>query len=104
MDRIESECGGKALRRDQPGLPILYMSGYSNELLSSRRVEGRDLPVVPKPFAPEQLRDVVARRAAAGRLSGGTMPRSSLVLKKNSRASPRSWPSGDSGRPRACEP
>jgi CheY-like chemotaxis protein len=38
-----------------PEVRILYMSGYSNELVSARRLDRETPPVIAKPFAPETL-------------------------------------------------
>jgi DNA-binding NtrC family response regulator len=38
-----------------PGLPVLYMSGYSNGLLGSTRVLDRDIPLLEKPFTADEL-------------------------------------------------
>jgi CheY-like chemotaxis protein len=38
-----------------PGLPVVYMSGYSNGLLGSTRVLDRDIPLLEKPFTAHDL-------------------------------------------------
>ena len=54
-----------AARRAAPGIAVLFMSGY----VSGDVLEALDAPVVPKPFRPEALLDVV-RRALTARLAG----------------------------------
>jgi hypothetical protein len=53
------------LRRNQPGLPILLMSGYTASTLPGRRTLADDTPLIRKPFtAPallRQLRDIIDR-------------------------------------------
>jgi len=38
-----------------PGLPVLYMSGYSNGLLGTTRVLGEEFPLLEKPFTADDL-------------------------------------------------
>jgi two-component system cell cycle sensor histidine kinase/response regulator CckA len=38
-----------------PGLPVLYMSGYSNGLLGTTRVLGEEFPLLEKPFTAADL-------------------------------------------------
>ncbi|WP_433360439.1 ATP-binding protein [Actinoplanes sp. CA-142083] len=38
-----------------PGLPVLYMSGYSNGLLGTTRVLGEEFPLLEKPFTAGDL-------------------------------------------------
>jgi CheY-like chemotaxis protein len=59
----------RRLRRSDPGLPVLYMTGYAPETLAERGLGGDDAPVLEKPFTPAQLlvavRSVLNRRARA---------------------------------------
>jgi two-component system cell cycle sensor histidine kinase/response regulator CckA len=69
-DVIMPEMSGprlaELLHDRDPGLPVVYMSGYSNGLLGSTRVLDRDIPFVEKPFtASELLRKVHEAGAAA---------------------------------------
>lgn len=41
------------------GLPVLFISGYSRELLASRRLLADDVNFLQKPFAPGALADKV---------------------------------------------
>jgi len=45
----------KRLRRLRPGLRVLFMSGYSRDLLAQRAEPGATLHHVAKPFSPEEL-------------------------------------------------
>ncbi|GIF12965.1 PAS domain S-box protein [Actinoplanes teichomyceticus] len=69
-DVIMPEMSGprlaELLTERQPGLPVLYMSGYSNGLLGSTHVLDGDIAFIEKPFtAADLLRKVAdARRAA----------------------------------------
>jgi two-component system cell cycle sensor histidine kinase/response regulator CckA len=38
-----------------PGMPVLYMSGYSNGLLGTTRVLDEEFPLLEKPFTAEDL-------------------------------------------------
>jgi signal transduction histidine kinase/ActR/RegA family two-component response regulator len=51
----------------RPGLPIVYMSGYPEDILAHRAQVGPDPRLIPKPFDREQLADAVrAALAEAG--------------------------------------
>jgi two-component system cell cycle sensor histidine kinase/response regulator CckA len=43
------------LLADDPGLPVLYMSGYTNGAIVQNGVLKRDTPFIQKPFTPEAL-------------------------------------------------
>jgi PAS domain S-box-containing protein len=56
------------LRRDLPGLAVLFVSGYSQETLESSAISGAATAYVSKPFSPDVLAtqlDEVIREAAA---------------------------------------
>jgi CheY-like chemotaxis protein len=38
-----------------PGLPVMYMSGYTYDVLGPRGVGGGDRPLIHKPFTPAEL-------------------------------------------------
>jgi two-component system cell cycle sensor histidine kinase/response regulator CckA len=67
-DVIMPELSGPAmveqLHRRRPGLPALYMSGYSNGLLGSTRLLDDDIAFIEKPFTASgllhKLHEVVA--------------------------------------------
>jgi signal transduction histidine kinase len=46
------------LTRERPGLPIVYMSGYSNQILSSGALDAETL-YLPKPFKPQELLELL---------------------------------------------
>ncbi|MEU4241681.1 ATP-binding protein [Actinoplanes sp. NPDC026619] len=58
-DVIMPEMSGPRLAElvhaQQPGLPVVYMSGYSNGLLGSARVLDPDIPFLEKPFTSNDL-------------------------------------------------
>ncbi|MET3422526.1 PAS domain S-box-containing protein [Actinoplanes tereljensis] len=58
-DVIMPEMSGPRLaelvHERQPGLPVVYMSGYSNGLLGSSGVLDSDIPFLEKPFASTDL-------------------------------------------------
>jgi PAS domain S-box-containing protein len=43
------------LLAQRPGIKVLYMTGYSWEVIADRGVLGTDTPVLPKPFTPAAL-------------------------------------------------
>jgi DNA-binding NtrC family response regulator len=40
---------------DQPGLPVLYMSGYTDRAILDNGVLNPGIPFIQKPFSPAQL-------------------------------------------------
>jgi CheY-like chemotaxis protein len=57
----------ESLLKDRPGLPVVYMSGYSEDILAHRAQVGPDPRLVPKPFDREQLAAAVRAALADGR-------------------------------------
>jgi CheY-like chemotaxis protein len=57
----------EALARARPGLPVVYMSGYPEDILAHRAHVGADPRLVPKPFNREQLAEVVRAALADAR-------------------------------------
>jgi two-component system cell cycle sensor histidine kinase/response regulator CckA len=61
---------GELLEREQPGLPILYTSGFAGEDIVRRGLLAADRPFLQKPFTPGELarkaREVLDRAAAGG--------------------------------------
>lgn len=57
------------LRPVHPGLPVLFMSGYTEDVAALQRLTGRDDPLLNKPFTPDALLAAVGRvvRNGAGR-------------------------------------
>jgi two-component system, cell cycle sensor histidine kinase and response regulator CckA len=50
----------RAARELQPDLPVLCMSGYSEETLRDRGGGGDEVAFIEKPFAPGELTDRIA--------------------------------------------
>ena len=46
---------GERLSRTRQGLPVLYMSGYTEDDRLTASMAGASLPFLPKPFQPEEL-------------------------------------------------
>ena len=46
------------LTSERPGLPIVYMSGYSNQILSDGVLDAETL-YLPKPFKPQELLELL---------------------------------------------
>ncbi len=55
----------RQLKTRRPGLPIIYTSGYSEEILSNE-AELRDAPFLPKPYHAPQLTKLVREQLDAG--------------------------------------
>lgn len=45
----------EALARARPGLPVLFMSGYTGDDVLARSLLPETAPFIQKPFAPEEL-------------------------------------------------
>ena len=62
-DVIMPEMSGKVLvdlvRERHPELPVVYMSGYTDDIISKRGVWDRDEGFIQKPFTAQQLLDQV---------------------------------------------
>lgn len=43
------------LANQRPGLKVLFMSGYSEEILDGILQRSNDIPFIQKPFTPQQL-------------------------------------------------
>jgi len=53
-----------------PSMPVLYLSGYTDDILGPQGVLASGVELLHKPFTTAELLEVVARRiGAAGRLS-----------------------------------
>ena len=68
MPLMDGPTLARALRRHDPNIPILFMSGYAEEQLR-RSIDLDNVAFLPKPFSVQQIaeaaRDVLAARAAA---------------------------------------
>jgi DNA-binding NtrC family response regulator len=67
-DVIVADMGTDQLERRilerRPGLPILYMSGYSRDEMVRRGLMSTDQPFIQKPFTGAELVDLVGRQLA----------------------------------------
>jgi CheY-like chemotaxis protein len=55
MPRMNGKELGEELTRRHPGIPVLYMSGYTDDDALLRGLVAPDAPFVGKPFAPDAL-------------------------------------------------
>jgi DNA-binding NtrC family response regulator len=62
-DVVMPKLGGadlaKELSRLRPGLRVLYMSGYTNGVITKHGVAGKGIAVIEKPFTTERLSGAV---------------------------------------------
>jgi two-component system cell cycle sensor histidine kinase/response regulator CckA len=70
MGTVELE---QRIRERRPGLPILYMSGYSREEMVKRGLILTDRPFIQKPFTGAELVDVVGRQLDSADARGGSV-------------------------------
>jgi PAS domain S-box-containing protein len=61
---------GRALRSRYPGVPIVFMSGYSADDLRRQGAIGADEVTIQKPFTPDELLDAVAAALRQAELAG----------------------------------
>lgn len=58
-DALMPDLSGVALvhqiRKDHPGLPVVLLSGYPEDLIEGRKTLPADVPVLPKPLRPDTL-------------------------------------------------
>ena len=72
-DVIMPEMNGRelsdALTRTRPGMRVLFMSGYTDDVISTSGVLDRDVAYLQKPFSPNELarrvREVLSRKVPA---------------------------------------
>ncbi|MFP5352308.1 MAG: ATP-binding protein [Actinomycetota bacterium] len=50
----------KTLARQRPGVPVLYMSGYTDQIIAKSGVLGADEHLLQKPFSRDQLKTALA--------------------------------------------
>jgi CheY-like chemotaxis protein len=60
MPQMNGRQLGDALHAQDPGLPILYMSGDIGETTAARHLVPEGAPFLRKPFSPSQLMEHVA--------------------------------------------
>jgi PAS domain S-box-containing protein len=68
MGTVELE---RQIRERRPGMPILYMSGYSRDDVVERGLVPEDRPFIQKPFTATELTEEVGRELAAAAARGG---------------------------------
>ena len=68
MPRMTGPELALALRSLRPGLPVVFMSGYADDVLEQHDVQSAAVTFLPKPFSARELRDKVeqARARASG--------------------------------------
>ncbi len=55
MPRMNGRELAERIRRVRPDLPVIYMSGYTDDIMAQHGVIGEDTPLVHKPFSIESL-------------------------------------------------
>ncbi|GFE62596.1 PAS domain S-box protein [Geobacter sp. AOG2] len=59
LDVIMPEMKGRevynAIRSDNPGVKVLFTSGYTEEIVRSQEVLDESMPFIPKPYMPKEL-------------------------------------------------
>ena len=53
------------LTEASPGVPVLFISGYPDDVVAEFGLQGPASKFLQKPFTPTELRDVVAELLAA---------------------------------------
>jgi signal transduction histidine kinase len=71
MPRMGGKALDQALRREQPGLPLLFMSGYPGQEVANRGLLDPAASFIQKPFSPEELVQRVRHLLDAPTPSGG---------------------------------
>jgi CheY-like chemotaxis protein len=62
MPRMSGRELAERIRERQPGLPIVFMSGYSGDEMVQRGLLLEGIPLIKKPFAPDVLETAVRSR------------------------------------------
>jgi CheY-like chemotaxis protein len=62
MPRMSGRELAEKLRERRPGLPILFMSGYSGDEIAQRGLRLEGVPLIKKPFTPDELELAVRDR------------------------------------------
>ena len=68
MPGIDGREVGERLGRERPGLPVLYISGHTGDELARRALLSPSVPLLQKPFHPNQLVERVQEQLAANGL------------------------------------
>lgn len=59
------------VEKERPDLPILFISGYTDDMLEGQDIRGRGIPLLQKPFTLDQLSKSLKDTMAGARTSGG---------------------------------
>lgn len=69
-DVVMGACSGPALavkvRERWPRMPVLFVSGYTDDMLDREHMAGGPTSFLPKPFTPQELSDAVAALTSPG--------------------------------------
>ena len=80
MPQVDGRAVGERLTALRPGIRVLFMSGYTDDMVMKRGIRSQQTDFLQKPFTPEQLvrriREVLDARVSAPRLQAalGTSP------------------------------
>jgi len=77
MPRLNGPDLAAALREWRPDQRVLFMSGFTNDVLGARGIMSPDVELLTKPFAPNELVTRVKEMLGAPRLPAGSMAWSS---------------------------
>ncbi|MEO5707573.1 MAG: response regulator [Alteraurantiacibacter sp.] len=69
MPSMDGPAMAREIRKLQPRLPVLFMSGYAEEQLR-KDIDIEAMHFIPKPFSVQQIADKVAAVLAGGRKAG----------------------------------
>jgi len=61
----------KALRKERPGVTVIIFTGYANVETAREALKNGAFDYVPKPFTPEEIRNVVANALEARKNAAG---------------------------------
>jgi CheY-like chemotaxis protein len=65
MPGVQGDSLARGLARDRPGLAVLYISGYTESVLTERGVLQEGHRLLRKPFTPDELVAAVAEALEA---------------------------------------
>jgi two-component system, cell cycle sensor histidine kinase and response regulator CckA len=72
MPKLGGRAVGETLRADDPNLPILYTTGYSQEVIDDGTNAAQGIEILRKPYRPRDLLDAVARLLNARQRRGAS--------------------------------
>nr|BFE70567.1 hypothetical protein GCM10020092_038680 [Actinoplanes digitatis] len=61
MPNMPGPTLAELIRQSQPGLPVLYISGYTEDLLEAQHGFGHGIELIEKPFTADELLDRIHR-------------------------------------------